>query len=95
MSDHTAARPRPRAFWADIRFLLGIALIVASVAGVWLVWYGLARAFVEVFREPENIHALNLGPFTAGQFYSVPMLLFGAWLIWRAGQDAGTAATKA
>lgn len=37
MSDHTAARPRPRAFWADIRFLLGIALIVASVAGVWLV----------------------------------------------------------
>lgn len=65
------------------------------VAGVWLVWYGLARAFVEVFREPENIHALNLGPFTAGQFYSVPMLLFGAWLIWRAGQDAGTAATKA
>lgn len=65
------------------------------VAGVWLVWYGLARAFVEVFREPENIHALNLGPFTAGQFYSVPMLLFGAWLIWRAGRDAGTAATKA
>lgn len=37
MSDHTAARPRPRAFWADVRFLLGVALVVASVAGVWLV----------------------------------------------------------
>ncbi|MFT4136030.1 SAF domain-containing protein [Microbacterium sp.] len=31
------ARPRPRPFWSDLRFLLGIVLIVASVAGVWLV----------------------------------------------------------
>lgn len=30
-------RPRPRAFWADVRFLLGIVLIVGSVAGVWAV----------------------------------------------------------
>ena len=44
MSDHTAARPRPRAFWADIRFLLGIALIIASVAGVWLVVSGTDKA---------------------------------------------------
>ncbi len=29
-------RPRP-VFWADARFLLGIVLIVASVAGVWAV----------------------------------------------------------
>jgi formylmethanofuran:tetrahydromethanopterin formyltransferase len=29
------ARPRPRAFWSDTRFLLGIVLIVASIAGVW------------------------------------------------------------
>ena len=32
-----AARPRPRAFWGDARFFLGILLVVASVAGVWLV----------------------------------------------------------
>jgi hypothetical protein len=27
---------RPRAFWNDLRFFVGLALIVASVAGVWL-----------------------------------------------------------
>lgn len=31
------ARPRPRAFCADVRFLLGIVLIVGSIAGVWAV----------------------------------------------------------
>ncbi|MFT4228864.1 MAG: SAF domain-containing protein [Microbacterium sp.] len=30
-----AARPRPRMFWADARFFLGLVLIAASVAGVW------------------------------------------------------------
>lgn len=30
-------RPPRRAFWGDARFFLGILLIVASVAGVWLV----------------------------------------------------------
>lgn len=32
-----AARPRPRAFWGDVRFFLGIVLVIASVAGVWFV----------------------------------------------------------
>ncbi|MCR2764659.1 flagella basal body P-ring formation protein FlgA [Microbacterium sp. zg.B48] len=31
------ARPRPRAFWGDVRFILGILLVIASVAGVWFV----------------------------------------------------------
>jgi hypothetical protein len=30
-------RPRSRAFWGDVRFFLGILLVVASVAGVWFV----------------------------------------------------------
>lgn len=30
-------RGRPRAFWADMRFFLGIVLVAASVAGVWFV----------------------------------------------------------
>jgi hypothetical protein len=30
-------RPRPRAFWGDARFFLGILLVIASVAGVWFV----------------------------------------------------------
>jgi hypothetical protein len=33
--EHT--RPRPRAFWSDTRFLLGVLLVVVSIAGVWLV----------------------------------------------------------
>ena len=37
MTTPDTVRPAPRAFWADARFLLGIALIIASVAGVWLV----------------------------------------------------------
>lgn len=32
----TNARPR-RAFWGDVRFLIGIALVALSIAGVWLV----------------------------------------------------------
>ncbi|MFT4051334.1 MAG: hypothetical protein QM677_03695 [Microbacterium sp.] len=47
MSENTA-RPRPRAFWADIRFLVGVALIVASVVGVWIV-VAAARQTVPVF----------------------------------------------
>lgn len=37
MSESAPVRPRPRAFWSDLRFLLGIVLIVASIAGVWFV----------------------------------------------------------
>lgn len=37
MSHVESVRTPRRAFWGDARFLLGILLIVASVAGVWLV----------------------------------------------------------
>lgn len=48
MSAPPIARPRPRAFWADIRFLVGIVLVVASVAGVWFV-VAAARQTAPVF----------------------------------------------
>lgn len=51
------------------------------VAGVWLVWYAIARFICEFFREPEPIHALNIEPFTAGQFYCLPMLALGIYFI--------------
>jgi phosphatidylglycerol:prolipoprotein diacylglycerol transferase len=51
------------------------------VTGVWLVWYAIARSICEFFREPEPIHALNIEPFTAGQLYSLPMLLLGIYFI--------------
>ncbi|WP_417562251.1 SAF domain-containing protein [Microbacterium sp.] len=35
--DAGSARGRRRVFWTDARFLLGLVLIVASIAGVWAV----------------------------------------------------------
>jgi len=58
------------------------------VAGVFLSGYGLARALVELVREPHPGHALNLGPLTAGIIYSIPMLLLGLYFVRRA--RAGT-----
>jgi phosphatidylglycerol:prolipoprotein diacylglycerol transferase len=63
------------------------------VTGIWLIWYAVARTICEFFRDPEPVHALNLGPFTAGQMYSIPMVLLGLWFIWRARR--GAAATPA
>ncbi len=52
--------------------------------GVFLAGYALARIAAEVFREPHFGHALNVGPVTAGQLYSLPMLALGLYFIWRA-----------
>ena len=57
------------------------------VTGVFLAWYAIARTICEFFREPEPLHALNLGPFTAGQMYSIPMLLLGLWFIATASRE--------
>lgn len=54
------------------------------VGGVFLAGYGVARIIAEFFREPHAGHALNIGPFTAGQMYSLPMVVIGLYLIWRA-----------
>ena len=64
------------------------------VTGVWLVWYAIARSICEIFREPEPIHALNIEPFTAGQFYSLPMLLLGIYFIVTARRAAPAEQTK-
>jgi len=54
------------------------------VGGVFLAGYGIARIIAELFREPHAGHALNIGPFTAGQMYSIPMVIVGTLLIMRA-----------
>jgi phosphatidylglycerol:prolipoprotein diacylglycerol transferase len=58
------------------------------VTGMFLSGYAIARSIGEVFREPHAVHAFNIGPFTAGQVYSLPMLAFGLYFIWRARQEA-------
>lgn len=60
------------------------------VTGVFVLGYGLARSFAEFFREPHEGHPLNVGPFTAGQFYSLPMIVLGGYLIWRAQRRQAT-----
>jgi phosphatidylglycerol:prolipoprotein diacylglycerol transferase len=55
-----------------------------AICGVFLVGYAVARIIGEMFREPDaQLGFLFLGV-TMGQLLSVPLLLAGAWLIWRA-----------
>jgi phosphatidylglycerol:prolipoprotein diacylglycerol transferase len=51
------------------------------VGGTFLLGYGLARSFCELFREPDPGHILTLGPLTAGIIYSLPMIVAGAWVL--------------
>ena len=61
-------------------------------AGLFLIGYGLARSTAELFREPHDGHAFNIGPLTAGIAYSIPMIAIGAWLVYR-GRKAANQAT--
>lgn len=54
MSALPAPIARPRAFWGDLRFILGIVLIVASVVGVWFV-VAAARQTVPVLAAARTI----------------------------------------
>ena len=69
-----SAKPRPR----------------AAVTGLFGVGYGVARTFVEFFREPDaHIGYLAGGWLTMGMLLSIPMILIGAgMMIWayRRGQ---------
>ncbi len=62
------------------------------IGGAFLVGYGLARSFCEFFREPDAGHILTVGPFTAGIFYSLPMVLVGILAIRAAGKRASAPA---
>ena len=65
-----------------------------AVAGLFMVGYGLFRISLESVREPDA----QMLPFlrtviTMGTLLSIPMLLFGLWLIWRSlSQPAPVAA---
>jgi len=60
-----------------------------TVFGLFLIFYGIFRSVVEEFaREPHAGHPLDVGILTPGMAYSIPMVLIGAWLIWRARRKA-------
>ena len=59
-----------------------------TMAGAFLVSYGCARIVGELFRQPDaHLGFLLLGT-TMGQLLSLPMVLFGGWLILRARRAA-------
>src|SRR5690606_9781456 len=54
------------------------------VTGLFLLGYGVCRAALENVRQPDaGLEHLPLG-LTMGMILSIPMMLVGAWLIWRA-----------
>ena len=62
------------------------------VTGLFLIGYGLARSFCEIFRSPHMGHALNIEPLTVGMAYSIPMVLLGLWFIATARRGTARAA---
>ena len=63
------------------------------VAGAFVTGYGLARIFVEFFREPDaHIGYLAGGWLTMGMVLSVPMVLLGLWAMARARRAAVSSA---
>jgi len=54
------------------------------LTGVLLAGYGVARLIGEFFREPDAHLGFLLAGATMGQMLSLPMVLVGGWLIWRA-----------
>ena len=57
-----------------------------AVTGLWLIGYGLIRILLETVRNPdEGMPDFPLG-LTMGMILSIPMILVGGWLLWRARQ---------
>jgi len=54
------------------------------LTGVFLAGYAVARIIGEHFRQPDAFLGFLFAGITMGQLLSVPMLLIGLWLIWRA-----------
>lgn len=63
------------------------------VTGLFLLGYGVCRAALENVRQPDaGLENLPLG-LTMGMILSIPMMLVGAWLIWRALKKPEVAAS--
>ena len=53
------------------------------LTGVLLAGYGVARSMIEFVREPDAQIGLLLNSISMGQLLSVPMIIFGVYLIIR------------
>ncbi len=61
----------------------GMRRPAGRLTGLFLLGYGAARSFVELFREPDEHLGFLFGGVTMGQILSLPMILIGAWLLRR------------
>ena len=61
-----------------------------EVGGWFLAGYGIARFTVEFVREPDAHLGLLWADLSMGQWLSIPLILFGAFQIWRARVRAAT-----
>ncbi len=53
------------------------------ISGLFLIFYGLFRFMVEFVREPdEHLGFVSFDWMTRGQQLSIPMMIFGAWLVY-------------
>jgi phosphatidylglycerol:prolipoprotein diacylglycerol transferase len=56
-----------------------------AVSGLFLLGYGILRSIAEFFREPDaHLGFLAFDWLTMGQLLSLPMIIIGAFLLWRA-----------
>ena len=61
---------------------------VGSVAGLFLVGYGIFRFLVEFVREPDDhIRYIAFNWLTIGQIYCIPMIIFGLYLLLRSAPN--------
>jgi phosphatidylglycerol:prolipoprotein diacylglycerol transferase len=60
------------------------------VSGLFLLGYGVARFFVEFYREPDaHLGAVALEWMSMGQLLSVPVVIVGIWLLIRKPKETG------
>jgi len=59
-----------------------------QVSGMFLVLYGVFRSLVEMVRQPDGHIDFIIGRITMGQALSLPMIVFGLWLLFRRGPRA-------
>jgi phosphatidylglycerol:prolipoprotein diacylglycerol transferase len=58
------------------------------LSGIFLIGYAFARIFCEFFREPDSFLGFLWFGATMGQLLSIPVLLLGLYLVWRAKPEA-------
>lgn len=65
----------------SLKHFTKISQFKGKLSGVFLIFYGSFRAFVEIFREPDEQIGFLFDYLTLGQILSLPLVLFGIYLV--------------